>query len=79
MPRRCGCPGAALLAALVAVLLLAAAVPGAAGFHLGGDESGLVRGMLAAMREQAEAEDAARFAVAEHNRNQVPRVQIQFI
>jgi hypothetical protein len=31
------------------------------------------------MREQAEAEDAARFAVAEHNRNQVPRVQIQFI
>jgi hypothetical protein len=27
--------------------------------------------MLAAIREQAEAEDAARFAVAEHNRNQV--------
>ncbi|TVU19346.1 hypothetical protein EJB05_35490 [Eragrostis curvula] len=57
-----------------AALLLATAavveVPGAAGFHLGGDESGLVRGVLAALREKAEAEDAARFAVAQHNRNQ---------
>uniref|UniRef100_A0ACD5THI0 Uncharacterized protein n=1 Tax=Avena sativa TaxID=4498 RepID=A0ACD5THI0_AVESA len=69
MPRRCGCPGALLLA-LAVLLAAAAAVPGAAGFHLGGDESGLVRGMLAAIREQAEAEDAARFAVDEHNRNQ---------
>ncbi|KAM0902272.1 hypothetical protein ACQ4PT_019334 [Festuca glaucescens] len=69
MSRRCGCPGAVLLA-LAVLLAAAAAVPGAAGFHLGGDESGLVRGMLAAIREQAEAEDAARFAVAEHNRNQ---------
>ncbi|GJN14387.1 hypothetical protein PR202_gb01210 [Eleusine coracana subsp. coracana] len=59
---------------LAAVLLLAAAavweVPGAEGFHLGGDESGLVRGVLAALRQKAEAEDAARFAVAQHNRNQ---------
>ncbi|VAH07371.1 unnamed protein product [Triticum turgidum subsp. durum] len=71
MARRCGCPvGAALLALSLAVLLAAPAVPGAAGFHLGGDESGLVRGMLAAVRERAEAEDAARFAVAEHNRKQ---------
>ncbi|KAM3404054.1 hypothetical protein ACQJBY_007258 [Aegilops geniculata] len=68
MARRCGCSvGASLLALSLAVLL---AVPGAAGFHLGGDESGLVRGMLAAVRERAEAEDAARFAVAEHNRKQ---------
>ncbi|CAM0955525.1 unnamed protein product [Alopecurus aequalis] len=68
MLRPCGCSGAMLLA--FAVLLVAAAAPGATAFHLGGDESGLVRGMLAARREQAEAEDAARFAVAEHNRNQ---------
>ena len=74
MARRCGCPvGAALLALSLAVLLAAPAVPGAAGFHRGGDESGLVRGMLAAVRERAEAEDAARFAVAEHNRKQVRR------
>jgi hypothetical protein len=62
-------------AVVAAALLLAAAavgeVPGAEGFHLGGDESGLVRGVLAALREKAEAEDAARFAVAQHNRNQV--------
>ncbi|XP_044450366.1 cysteine proteinase inhibitor 3 isoform X3 [Triticum aestivum] len=71
MARRCGCSvGATLLALSLAVLLAASAVPGAAGFHLGGDESGLVRGMLAAVRERAEAEDAARFAVAEHNRKQ---------
>ncbi|XP_037470252.1 cysteine proteinase inhibitor 3-like isoform X1 [Triticum dicoccoides] len=70
MVRRCGCSGAMLLALSLAVLLAASAVPGAAGFHLGGDESGLVRGMLAAVRERAEAEDAARFAVAEHNRKQ---------
>ncbi|XP_062231361.1 cysteine proteinase inhibitor 3-like [Phragmites australis] len=63
-----GCSGAVLAAAVL--LVAAVAVPGAAGFHLGGDESGLVRGMLAALREQAEAEDAARFAVAQHNRNQ---------
>ena len=69
MLRRRGCSGTMLL--VFAVLLAAAAAPGVAGFHLGGDESGLVRGMLAAIREQAEAEDAARFAVAEHNRNQV--------
>jgi hypothetical protein len=62
-------------AVVAAALLLAAAavgeVPGATGFHLGGDESGLVRGVLAALREKAEAEDAARFAVDQHNRNQV--------
>ncbi|KQK06285.1 cysteine proteinase inhibitor 3 [Brachypodium distachyon] len=63
-------PGGAVLLASVLLLAAAAAVPGAAGFHLGGDESGLVRGMLAAIREQSEAEDAARFAVAEHNKNQ---------
>jgi hypothetical protein len=61
-------------AVVAAALLLAAAavgeVPGATGFHLGGDESGLVRGVLAALREKAEAEDAARFAVDQHNRNQ---------
>ncbi|KAL6620242.1 hypothetical protein ACP70R_035381 [Stipagrostis hirtigluma subsp. patula] len=60
----------AVLAAAAVLLVAAAAVPPAAGFHLGGDESGLVRGMLAALRERAEAEDAARFAVAQHNRNQ---------
>ncbi|KAF8765648.1 hypothetical protein HU200_008141 [Digitaria exilis] len=53
-----------------AVLLAASAAAGVSGFHLGGDESGLVRGMLAALRERAEAEDAARFAVAHHNKNQ---------
>lgn len=73
MARRCGSSGATLLALTLAVLLAASAVPGAAGFHLGGDESGLVRGMLAAVRERAEAEDAARFAVSEHNRKQVGR------
>ncbi|KAL6610212.1 hypothetical protein ACP70R_040181 [Stipagrostis hirtigluma subsp. patula] len=61
---------AAAAAAAAVLLVAAAAVPPAAGFHLGGDESGLVRGMLAALRERAEAEDAARFAVAQHNRNQ---------
>ncbi|KAL5202070.1 hypothetical protein ABZP36_013022 [Zizania latifolia] len=66
---RCGCcPGPAVAVALL--LAVAAAAPRAAGFHLGGDESGLVRGMLTAIREQAEAEDAARFAVDEHNKNQ---------
>lgn len=49
-------------------------VPGAAVFHLGGDESGLVRRMLSMIREQAVAEDAACFSVAEHNKNQVHRV-----
>nr|CAB3461494.1 unnamed protein product [Digitaria exilis] len=58
-------------AVLFAAVLLAASAAGAvSGFHLGGDESGLVRGMLAALRERAEAEDAARFAVAHHNKNQ---------
>jgi ABC-type sugar transport system substrate-binding protein len=66
----CCCSGAA--AAALLLLAVAAAAPRAAGFHLGGDESVLVRGMLAAIRrEQAEAEDAARFAVAEYNKNQV--------
>ncbi|KAL5232239.1 hypothetical protein ABZP36_031015 [Zizania latifolia] len=64
---RCGCCSGAFVA--VALLLaVAAAAPRAAGFHLGGDESVVVRGMVAAIREQAEAEDAARFAVDEHNR-----------
>jgi hypothetical protein len=44
-------------AVVAAALLLAAAavgeVPGAEGFHLGGDESGLVRGVLAALSEKA--------------------------
>ena len=56
---------------LFAAALLAASAAGVSGFHLGGDESGLVRGVLAALRERAEAEDAARFAVAHHNKNQV--------
>ncbi|XP_066362333.1 cysteine proteinase inhibitor 3-like [Miscanthus floridulus] len=55
---------------LFAAALLAASAAGVSGFHLGGDESGLVRGVLAALRERAEAEDAARFAVAHHNKNQ---------
>uniref|UniRef100_A0A0E0DRB7 Cysteine proteinase inhibitor n=1 Tax=Oryza meridionalis TaxID=40149 RepID=A0A0E0DRB7_9ORYZ len=67
----CCCSGAPAAVALL-LLAVAAAAPRAAGFHLGGDESVLVRGMLAAIRrEQAEAEDAARFAVAEYNKNQV--------
>ncbi|XP_052157110.1 cysteine proteinase inhibitor 3 [Oryza glaberrima] len=68
----CCCSGApAAAAAALLLLAVAAAAPRAAGFHLGGDESVLVRGMLAAIRrEQAEAEDAARFAVAEYNKNQ---------
>ncbi|XP_062181099.1 cysteine proteinase inhibitor 3-like [Phragmites australis] len=65
MPR-----SAVLFATVLLVAAAVAQVPGAAGFHLGGDESGLVRGVLAALREKAEAEDAARFAVAQHNRNQ---------
>lgn len=56
---------------LFAAALLAASAAAVSGFHLGGDESGLVRGVLAALRERAEAEDAARFAVAHHNKNQV--------
>ncbi|KAF0922767.1 hypothetical protein E2562_001154 [Oryza meyeriana var. granulata] len=68
MLRRRGCSGA--LVAVALLLLAVVAVPRAAGFHLGGDESVLVRGMLVAIREQAEAEDAARFAVAEYNKNQ---------
>ena len=62
MPRR---------ALLFAAVLLAASAAAVSGFHLGGDESGLVRGVLAALRERAEAEDAARFAVAHYNKNQV--------
>ncbi|OEL33564.1 Cysteine proteinase inhibitor 3 [Dichanthelium oligosanthes] len=62
-PRR----GVLFAAALLLGLASAAAV---SGFHLGGDESGLVRGVLAALRERAEADDAARFAVAHHNKNQ---------
>jgi hypothetical protein len=64
MPRR---------ALLFAAVLLAASAAAVSGFHLAGDESGLVRGVLTAVREraEAEAEDAARFAVAYHNRNQV--------
>jgi len=58
-------------AALFAAALLLASAAAVSGFHLGGDESGLVRGVLAALRERAEAEDAARFAIAHHNRNQV--------
>ena len=58
-------------ALFAAALLLASAAAAVSGFHLGGDESGLVRGVLAALRERAEAEDAARFAIAHHNRNQV--------
>lgn len=54
-----------------AVLVAASAAAGISGFHLGGDESGVVRGMLAALRDRAEAEAAARFAVAHHNKNQV--------
>ncbi|AQK93786.1 Cysteine proteinase inhibitor 3 [Zea mays] len=63
MPRR---------ALLFAAVLLAASAAAVSGFHLAGDESGLVRGVLTAVREraEAEAEDAARFAVAYHNRNQ---------
>ncbi|PUZ66015.1 hypothetical protein GQ55_3G272400 [Panicum hallii var. hallii] len=57
-------------AALFAAVLLLASAAAVSGFHLGGDESGLVRGVLAALRERAEAEDAARFAVAHHNKNQ---------
>ncbi|CAN6328267.1 unnamed protein product [Urochloa humidicola] len=57
-------------AALFAAALLLASAAAVSGFHLGGDESGLVRGVLAALREKAEAEDAARFAVAHHNKNQ---------
>jgi len=57
-------------AALFAAALLLASAAAVSGFHLGGDESGLVRGVLAALRERAEAEDAARFAVAHHNKNQ---------
>uniref|UniRef100_A0A0D9WGG0 Cysteine proteinase inhibitor n=1 Tax=Leersia perrieri TaxID=77586 RepID=A0A0D9WGG0_9ORYZ len=71
MLRRGGCSSGALVASALLLLAVAAVAPRAAGFHLGGDESGLVRGMLAAIREQAEAEDAARFAVAEYNKNQV--------
>jgi hypothetical protein len=58
-------------AALFAAVLLAASAAAVSGFHLGGDESGLVQGVLAALRERAEAEEAARFAVAHHNKNQV--------
>ena len=58
-------------AALFAAALLLASAAAVSGFHLGGDESGLVRGVLAALRERGEAEDAARFAIAHHNRNQV--------
>ena len=58
-------------AALFAAALLLASAAAVSGFHLGGDESGLVRGVLAALRERGEAEDAARFAVAHHNKNQV--------
>lgn len=58
-------------AALFAAVLLLASAAAVSGFHLGGDESGLVRGVLAALRERAETEDAARFAVAHHNKNQV--------
>ncbi|KAG8085551.1 hypothetical protein GUJ93_ZPchr0010g9278 [Zizania palustris] len=66
---RCGCCSGAFVAVAVALLLaVSAAAPRAAGFHLGGDESVVVRGMVAAIREQAEAEDAARFAVDDHNR-----------
>ncbi|CAL5094920.1 unnamed protein product [Urochloa decumbens] len=57
-------------ALFAAALFLASAAAAVSGFHLGGDESGLVRGVLAALRERAEAEDAARFAVAHHNKNQ---------
>ncbi|KAL6909957.1 hypothetical protein ACP4OV_001215 [Aristida adscensionis] len=60
----------AVAAAVLLAVAAAGSVPRAAAFHLGGDESGLVRGMLAAIRERAEAEDAARFAVAQHNKNQ---------
>ncbi|CAN6328266.1 unnamed protein product [Urochloa humidicola] len=62
-------------AALFAAALLLASAAAVSGFHLGGDESGLVRGVLAALREKAEAEDAARFAVAHHNKNQNLLVQ----
>ncbi|KAK8457807.1 hypothetical protein SEVIR_3G250700v4 [Setaria viridis] len=57
-------------ASLSAAVLLLASAAAVSGFHLGGDESGLVQGVLAALRERAEAEEAARFAVAHHNKNQ---------
>ncbi|WVZ98516.1 hypothetical protein U9M48_043946 [Paspalum notatum var. saurae] len=57
-------------AVLFAAVLLAASAAAVSGFHLGGDESGLVRGVLAALRERAEADDAARFAVSHYNKNQ---------
>ncbi|KAI5018523.1 hypothetical protein ZWY2020_043411 [Hordeum vulgare] len=68
MARRSGCSvGAALLA--LAALLAASAVPGAAGFHLGGDEATSC-GHARRRPRAGRGRDAARFAVAEHNRKQ---------